>query len=147
MTEAGSPCSPGDVLWALGASERVVIGAGVIHEDSSLIATRKGIVRWDEARALLWVENDARRYWPALGDHVIGVVADKGAADYKLDLGGAVRAMLPVLAFDGATKRNRPQLSVRMLHTCSASLPTQSLRQQQQHSPAGRWGHWSTPGS
>ena len=144
----GMPCSPGDVLSALGASERIVIGAGVILEDSnSLVATRKGIVRWDEARALLWVENDARRYWPALGDHVIGVVADKGAADYKLDLGGAVRAMLPVLAFDGATKRNRPQLAVRMLHTRSASLPTQSLRRHHHHSPADRWGRWSTPGS
>ena len=64
---------------------------------------------------MLWVESDLKRYWPGLGDHVIGIVTDKGAEDYKLDIGASSKALLPVLAFDGASKRNRPHLAVGAL--------------------------------
>lgn len=112
---ADKPCFPGDVLSDLEAFEQVVLGPGVVQEDTHLVATRVGISRWDAARSLLWVETSLKRYWPALNDHVIGIVTDKGAEDYKLEIGAAVKAMLPVLAFDGATKRNRPHLAVGTL--------------------------------
>ena len=114
-TVAGRACFPGDVLSEVDAFERVVLGPGVAREDTSLVATRVGVVRWEEAQCLLWVESDLKRYWPGLGDHVIGIVADKGAEDYKLDIGAASKALLPVLAFDGASKRNRPHLAVGAL--------------------------------
>jgi len=36
------------------------------------------------------------------------------AENYGVDIGAPFRALLPVLAFEGATKRNRPQLQVRV---------------------------------
>ena len=112
---AGRACFPGDVLSEVDAFERVVLGPGVAREDTSLVATRVGVVRWERAECLLWVESDLKRYWPGLGDHVIGIVTDKGAEDYKLDIGASSKALLPVLAFDGASKRNRPHLAVGAL--------------------------------
>ena len=112
---AGRACFPGDVLSEVEAFDRVVLGPGVAREDACLVATRVGVVRWEEAECLLWVESDLKRYWPALGENVIGIVTDKGPEDYKLDIGAAAKALLPVLAFDGASKRNRPHLAVGTL--------------------------------
>ena len=63
-----------------------------------------------------------RRYVPALGDHVIGIVDAKHVDDYRLNIGAASGATLPVLAFDGATKRNRPHLEVGALVYARVSL-------------------------
>ncbi|KAL1515717.1 hypothetical protein AB1Y20_002333 [Prymnesium parvum] len=109
---------PGDVLQAVDAFDSVLLGPGVFREGRELVATRAGILRWDEAHHRLWVENDQKRYIPALHDHVIGVVSDKNAEEYRLDIGAPATAVLPLLAFDGASKRNRPQLHVGSLVYC-----------------------------
>ena len=45
--------------------------------------------------------------------YVVGVVEDRGAEGYRVALpGAAVGGVLPALAFDGATKRNRPRLEI-----------------------------------
>jgi len=50
---------------------------------------------------------------PRVGDHVVGLVADHYGDAYKIDLPGArVHGRLGVVAFDGATLRNRPYLKV-----------------------------------
>ena len=48
---------------------------------------------------------------------MIGVVTDKHSENFDVDIGGPFRALLPVLAFEGATRRNRPNLQVRVWHT------------------------------
>ncbi len=45
-------------------------------------------------------------------DMVIGIVVDKHTEGYKLDIRSHFPAVLPALAFEGATKRNRPHLEV-----------------------------------
>jgi exosome complex component RRP40 len=45
-------------------------------------------------------------------DLVIGTVIDKLGESYKVDLGGAAPAVLSALAFEGATRKNRPLLTV-----------------------------------
>ena len=52
-----------------------------------------------------------------MDDSVIGVVTDKHSENFDVDIGGPFRALLPVLAFEGATRRNRPNLQVRVWHT------------------------------
>ena len=52
---ADKPCFPGDVLSDVEAFEQVVLGPGVVQEDTHLVATKVGISRWDAARSLLWV--------------------------------------------------------------------------------------------
>ena len=106
---------PGDFLQQVSAFERVTLGPGVARDVGDLVATRAGVLRWEATQQRLWVENEQKRYLPALGENVIGVVVDRNADEYRLDLGGAANASLPVLAFDGATKRNRPQLAIGAL--------------------------------
>eukprot|EP00310_Coccolithus_braarudii_P020082 CAMPEP_0183345248 /NCGR_PEP_ID=MMETSP0164_2-20130417/10741_1 /TAXON_ID=221442 /ORGANISM="Coccolithus pelagicus ssp braarudi, Strain PLY182g" /LENGTH=252 /DNA_ID=CAMNT_0025516375 /DNA_START=18 /DNA_END=776 /DNA_ORIENTATION=- len=113
----GATVFPGDRIGDVGefASIGVLLGAGVLREGEQLSATRIGIVRWDEPRRTISVQSAHKRYIPAVGDHVIGVVTDRHADEYRLDIGAAAQATLPTLAFDGATKRNRPNLQVGML--------------------------------
>ena len=126
---AGRSVFPGDVLVALSffddapdeQSEKeqqqapVTLGSGVLRDGGNLRATTIGLVRWDGVARRLWVEGAPRRYVPARGDHVIGIVVEKHAEEYRLHVGAAAPASLPVLAFDGATKRNRPHLEVGAL--------------------------------
>ncbi|XP_063770323.1 exosome complex component RRP40-like isoform X2 [Pseudophryne corroboree] len=52
------------------------------------------------------------QYVPVKGDHVIGIVTTKSGDIFKLDVGGSDQASLSFLAFEGATKKNRPNVKV-----------------------------------
>uniref|UniRef100_A0A8C4J4A6 Ribosomal RNA-processing protein 40 n=1 Tax=Dromaius novaehollandiae TaxID=8790 RepID=A0A8C4J4A6_DRONO len=52
------------------------------------------------------------QYVPVKGDHVIGIVTAKAGDLFKVDVGGSEQASLSYLAFEGATKRNRPNVQV-----------------------------------
>ena len=118
---------PGDLLQSVSAFGTVLIGPGVAREDDVLVATRAGVLRWDAGQHRLWVENEQKRYVPALDEHVIGTVVDKNAEEYRLDVGSAALASLPVLAFDGATKRNRPQLQIGALVYARATIASKDI--------------------
>ena len=113
---AGRRVLSGDLIARLEAFEgTVVLGRGVAREDALLIATQAGHVRWEPASRRLWVDSTAKRYAPLSGDAVICIVRESLTEEYRLDVGASSLATLPVLAFDGATKRNRPQLQVGTL--------------------------------
>ena len=46
-------------------------------------------------------------------ESVIGVVRERAGESYRVDIGTSQPATLSMLAFEGATKRNRPNLRVR----------------------------------
>ena len=52
------------------------------------------------------------RYIPQVGDCVLGRIADKHSENYGVDINTPFPASLPVLAFEGATRRSRPNLQV-----------------------------------
>ena len=52
------------------------------------------------------------RYVPVVDDVVVGVVASRHAENYKVDVGTSSLVQLDALAFDGASKRNKPNLQV-----------------------------------
>lgn len=54
------------------------------------------------------------QYVPVKGDTVIGIVTLKSGDVFKVDFGGSELASLSYLAFEGATKRNRPNVQVRL---------------------------------
>lgn len=54
------------------------------------------------------------QYVPAKGETVIGIVTSKSGDVFKVDIGGSEQASLSYLAFEGATKRNRPNVQVRL---------------------------------
>lgn len=52
------------------------------------------------------------QYVPAKGESIIGIVTAKSGDVFKVDFGGSEQASLSYLAFEGATKRNRPNVQV-----------------------------------
>ena len=45
-------------------------------------------------------------------EKVLGIITNKGGESYKVDIGSSMPASLPFLAFEGATKKNKPLLKV-----------------------------------
>jgi exosome complex component RRP40 len=103
------------------AAARVVrVGAGLRAEEGrassssiAITAAKAGVLRAAPRTGQLWVDGvRARRYAPCEGDPVVGSVLDKAGGDhYSVDVGAPQPALLPVLAFEGATRRNRPLLA------------------------------------
>ena len=112
---------------------QVKIGSGVVViPDGTIMATKRGIARTGmdlgvmtsgnkktssnraarkrRANAQRWVEGRSRWYTPAPGDNVVGVVIERFAEHFSVNIGSSSPALLPLLAFEGATRRNRPNL-------------------------------------
>lgn len=58
------------------------------------------------------------QYVPLIGDVVIGLVVERFSEGYKVDLRAPTPASLNALAFEGATKRNRPHIEVSRGGAC-----------------------------
>ena len=112
-------------------------GPGLYLDSDTVRVHTVGILRRAEKRT--WVNYSCKRvrmaalcetavwppfgcglqYVPSLNERVLGVVAKSGKQS-KVDIGAAVGAYLPELEFEGATKRNKPNLEVRV---CTRNLP------------------------
>lgn len=53
---------------------------------------------------------------------MIGTIVHRLGEYFRVDIGTAHSAVLPMLAFEGATKRNKPNLAVGSLVYCRVSL-------------------------
>jgi exosome complex component RRP40 len=68
-----------------------------------------------------FVQQNTERYRPVLQDRVIGIVEDRMGNDgaggdvYRVNIGASHPAVLSSLAFEGATKRNKPSFSAGQL--------------------------------
>jgi exosome complex component RRP40 len=104
---------PGDDVTAVAArvSRRLALGDGLVQQGEAVIAVRAGVLRYRPPNRY-WVEHNQRKYIPAVEDFAVGTVTARSADFYTVDVGGPTAALLPTLAFDGATKRNRPNLQV-----------------------------------
>ncbi|KAF4322573.1 hypothetical protein BBO99_00003750 [Phytophthora kernoviae] len=80
--------------------------------DERIVCTNAGVLRYRPANRY-WVEFNHKRYVASMDDGVIGIVTDRNAEFYRVNIGAA--ATLGSLAFDGATKRNRPSLRLGSL--------------------------------
>lgn len=100
------------------------LGPGLLQlPGGPLISTKAGTLRHNSNRSKWYVESNSRRYVPAAQEAVIGVVVGKnGAEGFRVDIGGPHNANLDALAFEGATKRNRPNLKVGSLLYARVSL-------------------------
>ncbi len=89
--------------------ESVIAGPGLqlLPDEYCLIVTRCGIFRHKEPHTY-WIDTHSKRYIPVQNDRVIGVVTQKHAETWKLDIGSADLANLHYLAFENVTKRNKP---------------------------------------
>ena len=57
-----------------------------------------------------------------LNDLVIGTITNKSAEVYRVDIGWHIPAALNTLAFEGATRKNRPYLEIGSLVYARVSL-------------------------
>ena len=98
---------------------------------TSINVTRAGTLEQNAKGNQFWVEGNSRRvsplfgrssltrssyawtkYVPAAQEPVIGIVSARQGEGWKVDIGSAHQASLDGLAFEGASRRNRPSLKV-----------------------------------
>lgn len=119
---------PGDNISStvrefLGEGRVVRLGAGLTqHEEQGIVVNKPGKLNF-LAPGRFWVTTNGRRYTPKVGDLVIGTVTEvlNGLRGYRVNIRSSSTAVLPQLAFDGASKRNHPNLSVGALVYCRVS--------------------------
>ncbi|CAN8004330.1 unnamed protein product [Ixodes hexagonus] len=103
---------PGDTVDVSASDKKkCVLGPGLRKDGERIIATRAGILK-QRSPATYWVEGRQKRYVPARGDCVIGIVIAKSAENIRVNIGSSEQGSLSMFAFEGATKRNRPDVQV-----------------------------------
>jgi exosome complex component RRP40 len=90
------------------------------HEKDSptlfnIVSKAAGRLVHRESSQTFHVLQNRKRYEPKLGDRVIGVVEERFGEYYQLNVFGTQAAYLHRLEFEGATKRNMPNLAVGAL--------------------------------
>ena len=126
------PALPGDVIVNQYTGHlRIATGISPT-EDDAFIVTRTGYVRKSGfagssfARPILWVDSNSKRYEPQVEDMIIGTITEKTPDSYKVDIGGR-HGVLSNIAFDGATRKNRPMLDVGSMVYCRVSVVNKYL--------------------
>ncbi|GAA5800866.1 hypothetical protein EDC94DRAFT_697441 [Helicostylum pulchrum] len=112
---------PGDVI-DVDTDSTVILGPGLRQEGEDVVATKAGILRHLETGNKWWIESNQKRYIAATGESVIGTVTAKMAEYFRVDIGAAHSATLPLLSFEGATKRNRPNVTLHSLLYCRVAM-------------------------
>lgn len=102
---------PGDVLEKYISKETTMLGPGLMRDEDRVVATKSGILKMRNNN-LFWVDSHQKRYVAARGECVIGIVRSKGSLHVRVDINSADMASLSLLAFEGANKRNKPNLNV-----------------------------------
>ncbi|CAL1712870.1 unnamed protein product [Somion occarium] len=93
-----------------------------VGQDGFIISTRAGELKHSANNSKWWIESNSRRYIPASQESVVGVVIARSGENWRVDIGSAHAANLDGLAFEGATKRNRPNLKVGSVLYARVSL-------------------------
>ena len=96
--------------------EAVILGPRLKREQGGrVVAVRAGLLsRKDSTPPVFWLDSRGKRYVAARGENVIGVITGKaGDADaFRVKIGTSKPASLSSLGFEGATKKNRPDMNV-----------------------------------
>ncbi|GBG31634.1 Exosome complex component rrp40 [Hondaea fermentalgiana] len=94
--------------------KQVRTGSGLHQLRDKVVVTQAGVLHFEQPN-IYWVEHYDHLYRPRLEDNVIAVVTETYAESYHMDMRCGSMAQLPTLAFDGASKRNRPTYKVGTL--------------------------------
>ncbi|PKA53541.1 hypothetical protein AXF42_Ash009037 [Apostasia shenzhenica] len=107
---------PGDIILDLTSmpDQTIKLGAGLRQDCDVVSAVKYGILRFKKPNKY-WVESSQKRYVPSAEDTVLGVVMDAKPDNFLVDIKGPMIAFLPVLAFEGGTRRNIPKFEIGTL--------------------------------
>lgn len=115
MPELARTVYPGEFLSNLDSIKGLtILGPGLKRSDAdpnSVLITRAGVLCF-KAPNTYWVEHTQRRYIPKTGDLVVGVVTKKSGDSLRVDIGASEQASLSMLSFEGATKKQKPDVQV-----------------------------------
>eukprot|EP01041_Mallomonas_annulata_P006153 gene6153-12463_t len=89
----------------------IKIGQNLLQHRNTVICTSAGTLRY-RPPVTYWIENSRKRYFPRTGDQVLGLIEDKGGDFYRVNIFSGSVALLNRLGFEGATKRNKPELKI-----------------------------------
>eukprot|EP01132_Coremiostelium_polycephalum_P000490 gene490-618_t len=117
---------PGEILGKIN-DLKVRIGPGLLQSKDQILATKSGVLKFSKHHKFYWIENEQKRYVPQLEDMVIGVIVEKHAESFKLDIGSSSDALLSAYSFEGATKNNKPLLSVGNLVYARVSIANKDM--------------------
>lgn len=117
----GDTVLPGDQFFVtVSGKGKIILGPGLnLQKDEeteekkrAVFCTKCGILRF-RAPNVFWVDTHQKRYVPAIGDHAMGLIISKIGVDmFRTDIGAPQPAALSYLHFEGATKKNRPNVKV-----------------------------------
>ncbi|CAM9773993.1 unnamed protein product, partial [Phaeothamnion confervicola] len=110
---------PGDDLTnhIAPSGPKLRLGAGLVHRGGSVRATRAGLLRHKPPQTY-WIDANQKRYIARVEDQVVGLVEERMGDFYRMNLFGSSPALLNLLSFEGASKRNKPNLGVGALVYC-----------------------------
>ncbi len=91
------------------SSSSVKIGHGLICVKDRILSTTCGEFAY-RPPSTYWVKSSKKRYFPRVNDQVVGIIEDKTADFYLVNIFSGFNCILNRLAFEGATKRNKPEL-------------------------------------
>ncbi|CAK7272141.1 exosome non-catalytic core subunit rrp40 [Sporothrix epigloea] len=138
----GDDIDPGQLLPARSAAGtdkksrkppplRLGPGLRLLLPSGQVVSTVSGEIAVDRRKNLLWIESEGGRYNPTTGDLVIGQVlhttADQAVVALAPHDAPPLRAVLPVLSFAGATRKNRPDLHSGTLVYARVALAAKHL--------------------
>ncbi|KAI9494243.1 hypothetical protein BDB00DRAFT_787288 [Zychaea mexicana] len=115
---------PGDIIEEATESD-ITLGPGLRQESEHIVATKAGILKHLPGK--WWIESNQKRYVASTGESVVGQIISKLTEYYRVDIGTAHTAILPALAFEGATKRNKPNLNSRSLVYCRVAMANRDM--------------------
>ncbi|KAF4519718.1 hypothetical protein B566_EDAN015470 [Ephemera danica] len=110
----GDVVLPGDIadISEVQQSEsKLILGPGLQRNRDEVMITKCGVLR-KSGNNTYWVDNHQKRYVPARGECVLGVVTNARGEMFRVDIGASDDACISYLAFEGATKKNRPMINV-----------------------------------
>lgn len=114
LGKVGDILMPGDIAvdaQQASQSKKVILGPGLRKHGEAVIASKAGILK-TKAPNTFWIDSYQKRYIPNRGETVIGIVVQKAGDIYRVEIGASETACLSYLAFEGATKKSRPDVNV-----------------------------------
>ncbi|KAK8362700.1 hypothetical protein V6Z11_A03G120200 [Gossypium hirsutum] len=104
---------PGDVVLDLSSmtSQTIKLGGGLRQDCDAISAMKAGTLRFSKPNKY-WIESSQKRYVPCVEDTILGIVVDSKADNFLIDIKGPAMGFLPVLAFEGGTRRNIPKFEI-----------------------------------
>ncbi|XP_043473089.1 exosome complex component RRP40 [Leptopilina heterotoma] len=105
---------PGDIVKEIFPSKgkiKVMLGPGLKRDGENVIVCKAGVLKRRDP-FIYYVNSYEKRYVPNRGESVVGIVTQKAGDIFKVDIGSSEQASLSYLAFEGASKRNRPDVQI-----------------------------------